>query len=180
MKEFSNTYTFPFNWEQVASGFWIKYPNPFSKHVLSEDVVSRYINADKILITKRLLVKERNVPIPKWLERFTHVPKHVYIIEETHCDPKSKTLVSYTRNFTFTSAMTCIEKCVYTPDPEDADKKTICTKEAQIVSNFRMAGTTIEKFALQSFKRNADRATKGLLFILEKFPQVNKIKGLNI
>jgi len=178
MKEFSNTYTFPFSWEVVASGFWIKYPNPFSKHVLSEDVISRHINAERVLVTKRLLVKERNVPIPKWLDRLMHVPKNVYIIEETYCDPRTKTLTSYTRNFTFTSAMTCIEKCVYKQDPTDPTK-TVCKKEAQIISNLRVAGTTIEKFALQSFKRNADRAAKGLLFILEKF-QVNNINRYNI
>jgi len=34
----------------------------------------------------------------------------------------------------------------------------------------------IEQFALTKFKKNADKATKGLIFILEKF-QMNKFKG---
>ena len=29
-------------WEQVAQALWRRYPNPYSKHVLSEDLVSRY------------------------------------------------------------------------------------------------------------------------------------------
>lgn len=35
---------FRFNWNQVTSAFWTRYPNPFSRHVLSEDIVSRWIS----------------------------------------------------------------------------------------------------------------------------------------
>ncbi len=29
VKEYTGTYTFPYNWDIVVAGFWIKYPNPF-------------------------------------------------------------------------------------------------------------------------------------------------------
>jgi hypothetical protein len=107
VKEYFGTYTFPYKWETVATGFWVKYPNPFSSHVLSEDVISRHLTENNILITKRLLVKERNFNMPKWTERFGSY-KHVYVVEETHCDPIQKTLTTYTRNFSLTSLMvTC-------------------------------------------------------------------------
>jgi hypothetical protein len=104
VKEYFGTYKFPFKWEQVAAGFWVKYPNPYSNHVLSEDVVSRYVTDDNVLVTKRLLVKERNFHTPKWAERFVTL-NHVYVMEETHCDPEKKTLTSFTRNFSLTSMM---------------------------------------------------------------------------
>ena len=104
VKEFFGTYSFPFKWETVAAGFWVKYPNPFSKHVLSEDVISRHINENQVLVTKRLLVKERNFHLPKWAYKFISV-RDVYVIEESHCDPRTKTLTTYTRNFSLTSMM---------------------------------------------------------------------------
>jgi hypothetical protein len=104
VKEYFGTYTFPFSWEIVAAGFWVKYPNPFSKHVLSEDVISRYVTDNNVLVTKRLLVKERNFHLPKWADGFVNL-RHVYVVEETHCDPVKKSLTSYTRNFSLTSMM---------------------------------------------------------------------------
>ena len=104
VNEFFGTYSFPFRWETVAAGFCFKYPNPFSKHVLSEDVISRHMNENKILITKRLLVKERNFHLPKWAYKFISV-RHVYVIEESSCDPRSTTLTTFTRNFSLTSMM---------------------------------------------------------------------------
>ena len=44
---------FRFNWNQVTSAFWTRYPNPFSRHVLSEDIVSRWIS---LRIFRQLIV----------------------------------------------------------------------------------------------------------------------------
>ena len=92
----------------MATVFWIKYPNPFSKHVVSEDVISRYLTDDNKLVTKKLLVKERTFQIPKWAERYVSI-KRVYIIEETICDPKNQILTSYTKNFSSTSLMVILK-----------------------------------------------------------------------
>lgn len=104
VKEYFGTYTFPFKWDIVASGFWVKYPNPFSQHVISEDVVSRYLSDNNVLVTRKLLVKERNFHIPKWAEKYVTF-KHVYVMEEAYCDPNTKTLTTYTRNFSSNSLM---------------------------------------------------------------------------
>lgn len=32
-------------WHQVAEALWRRYPNPYSKHVLTEDTVSRLVSA---------------------------------------------------------------------------------------------------------------------------------------
>lgn len=104
VKEYFGTYTFPFNWEFVVSGFWVKYPNPYSKHVVSEDVLSRSINENNVLVTKRLLVKERNFHIPKWADKYVTF-KNVFVIEESYCDVNKKTFTSFTRNFSSNSLM---------------------------------------------------------------------------
>jgi hypothetical protein len=69
-----------------------------------------------------------------------------------------------------------MEKCVYSADPSNPNESTVCTKQAHIYSPLFGAGAALEQFGLKRFKKNADRASKGLQWILEKF-QVNKFKG---
>lgn len=73
----------------------------FSAHVLSEDTTYRQVRDGK-LYTKRLLTKTNKVP--KWGERFIST-KTVKILEESICDPQTKTLTTYTRNLGMQSIM---------------------------------------------------------------------------
>lgn len=109
VKEYFGTFAFPFKWEVVSTGFWVKYPNPYSSHVLSEDVISRHITEQNVLVTRKLLVKERNFHLPKWASQYVKNYKHVYVIEETFVDPNKHVLTSYTRNFSLNSLMVSIE-----------------------------------------------------------------------
>lgn len=69
----------------------------YSKHVLTEDVIERYVKNGK-LYTKKLLTKTN--PMPSWGARICHVPKCVIIIEESVVDPATKTFTTYSRNIT--------------------------------------------------------------------------------
>lgn len=77
-----------------------------SGHVLTEDTVHREIRAGK-LFTKRLLSKT-NSSVPKWAERFVPGGKIVCIVEESIVDPKTKELITYTRNLGHTKIMVSI------------------------------------------------------------------------
>ncbi|XP_023936316.1 uncharacterized protein LOC112044649 isoform X1 [Bicyclus anynana] len=106
---FENTTIFNFSWDQVALGYWKRYPNPQSTHVLSEDTCSRQVK-NGCLYTKRLLTKTNRVP--KWGERFFSA-KSVKIIEESIVDPEKKVLVTYTRNLGYTKVMSVVERVEY-------------------------------------------------------------------
>jgi hypothetical protein len=101
-KRYEQSTTFQYNIEQVLQGFWRRYPNPYSTHVLSEDVLERDITADGHLYSKRLLTKTNKVP--QWGQRFFKA-KSVCIIEESLVDVKNKTLTTYTRNIGFNKIM---------------------------------------------------------------------------
>lgn len=101
-KYYENSTVFHYNWEQMLQGFWKRYPNPYSTHVLSEDTIQREIRPDGKLYSKRVLTKTNRVP--KWGERFFKA-KFVCIIEESLVDPKSKTLTTHTRNIGFNKIM---------------------------------------------------------------------------
>ena len=65
-------------WEQVAQAMWRRYPNPFSKHVLSEDTLSRFVVCHCVAIetTKEVEVSELS-PIQHSLVFMLKEMKHV-------------------------------------------------------------------------------------------------------
>jgi len=173
MKYYTGNATFKFTWDQIASGFWSRYPNPYSSHVLSEDTISRHVANGK-LFTKRLLVKTNS--LPKWGERFVPGAKSCCIVEESVVDPKSKTVTTYTRNIGMTSIMSIDEKCVYAPS-KDNKNWTEVTREAWINSSI----FGLQTFGYGRFKKNANKTIKGFehvlnkLYIPESIPDVGKL-----
>lgn len=164
MKYYSALNIFRFSWDQVTSAYWSRYPNPFSKHVLSEDVVEREVK-DGCLWSKRLITKTNK--LPKWGERFVPGSKSACIVEESVVDPVKKTLTTYTRNINLTRIMVVVEKCVYRPSKDDRHA-TECTKEAWVDSSIYGFSRAIQAFGVDRFRKNATRATKGLEYILLK------------
>lgn len=164
-----------FTWEQVARGFWNRYPNPHSNHVLSEDVICRQV-VDGKLFTKKLITKTNK--IPKWGEKFvSRSSKYVHMIEESIVDPLRKTFVTYTRNVGMMSILTVGEKSVYSVDPTNA-LATTCVRTAWAESQLRLYGVArpIEAFVIERFKKNVKSTQKGLEYVLEKtFPSTQEL-----
>lgn len=115
MKKYEGSSTFQHTWQQSASAFWKRYPNKYSRHVLSEDIIDRKVDASGQLVTKRIFVKTNSTP--KWIERLMK-SKNVHILEESIVDPIRQTLTTITRNLGMTNLMTVEETCVYRPHPE--------------------------------------------------------------
>lgn len=90
-----------------------------SQHVLTEDTLERHIKDGK-LYSKRLLSKTNHVP--KWGRHF-YDAKSVKIVEESICDPKTKTLTTYTRNVAFTKVMVnLIQYRLWYPKPKNTNQ----------------------------------------------------------
>ncbi|XP_063987030.1 PRELI domain-containing protein 1, mitochondrial [Diachasmimorpha longicaudata] len=161
VKYYENSTTFQFDWSQVAQGFWKRYPNPHSSHVLTEDTITREVQDGK-LYTKRLLTKTNRVP--KWGERF--ISKNVVkIVEETIVDPEQKTLTSYTRNLGYTKVMSVIEKVVYKVSDENKNW-TVAQRSAWIDSSLFGFRSAIQAFGLERFKKNCMKMSGGFNYVL--------------
>ncbi|XP_050595261.1 PRELI domain-containing protein 1, mitochondrial isoform X1 [Bombus affinis] len=161
VKYYESNTIFQFNWDQVARGFWQRYPNPNSTHVLTEDTVSRKVE-DGMLHTTRLLTKTNRVP--KWGERF--ISKSVVkIVEETIVDPKTKTLTTYTRNLGYTKVMVVVEKVVYKVCEENPNW-TVAKRSAWIDSQVFGFGRAIQAFGLDRFKKNCTLMYNGFNYVL--------------
>jgi len=153
---------------------WQRYPNPFSRHVLSEDAIFRRVEGP-FLYTKRLLLKTN--PLPKWGQIFVHA-RHVAIVEESVLDRDSQVLVTYTRNVGYLSTMNVVEKCTYKRDWSVKDGETTNLKrEAWIDGHIRGVGAVLERFGVERYKHNANQAYKGLSYAVTRlFPVVAAAK----
>jgi len=175
-KYFETSTTFNFSWDQVVRGYWNRYPNPHSNHVLSEDTLERSIKDGK-LYTKRLLSKTNHVP--KWGERFYNA-RSVKIVEESVCDPVERTLTTYTRNVAFTKVMSVVEKVVYKTSPEHPGK-TIAIRSAWIDSQVFGFSRAIRAFGCERFKKNCGKMVSGFNHVLSHmFPAPVVINGSTI
>ncbi|XP_045502612.1 protein preli-like [Colias croceus] len=162
---YENTTVFNFSWDQVARGYWKRYPNPQSTHVLSEDTWSRCVK-DGCLYTKRLLTKTNRVP--KWGERFFNA-KSVKIIEESVVDPEKKVLVTYTRNLGYTKVMSVVERVEYRPS---GPSQTVCVRSAWVDSQVFGFSRAIRAFGVERFRKNASQMVSGFNFVLHNmFPR---------
>ena len=97
---------------QVAHAIFQRYPNPFARHVLSEDTVYREVINGTTLYTRRFLTKTNK--IPKWGERWlASFRRSVPLLEESWVDTEARTITTYTRNVGLANFMSAIETVVY-------------------------------------------------------------------
>lgn len=170
-KYYETSTLFNFKWDQVARGFWHRYPNPHSQHVLTEDTLERSVRDGK-LYSKRLLSKTN--PVPKWGEHFYN-SKSVKIIEESYFDPKEQTFTTYTRNIGFTKVMNVVEKVVY-KNYEDDQEKTIAIRSAWIDSQVFGFSRAIRSFGCERFKKNCGKMVDGFNYVLNSmYPAPNLV-----
>jgi len=154
-----------FAWDQVVVAFWARYPNPFTTHVLTEDVLRRELLSDGSLYTCRLLMKTNS--IPKWGQSLMPASR-VPIIEESIVDPNKKTLTTYCRNITHKSLMETTEKVVYTSrNDENGSPFTHCHKMFWVSSQwYAPTGGWIERFGIQRWVKNVVKTRQGLEHVL--------------
>lgn len=152
-------------WDQVVSAFWQRYPNPFSTHVLTEDVVYREVTEDHRLLSRRLLMKTNR--LPRWAEHFfpSGMSRSVYIVEDSIVDPVNRSLTTYTWNLNHTTLMSVEERCVF-QDSEEQPDTTLLKREAWISSSIYGFSRPIQEFGLARFKSNQTKAMKGLEYAL--------------
>ncbi|XP_033122452.1 PRELI domain-containing protein 1, mitochondrial-like [Anneissia japonica] len=178
MKYYLSTTVFKNTWEQVTGAFWQKYPNPSSKHVLSEDTTSRRIEDNK-LISTRILSKTNRMP--RWGNYvFGSNARYVYVVEETIVDPVNKIFTSYTRNIGYTKFMVVEEKCIYKTSPENKDW-TVVEKHAWINSNLFGVSRALRAFGLERYKANITKSNRGFQYVLDQlYPTLTEKSNADI
>lgn len=163
-KFYESSSVFNYSWDHLAKAFWLRYPNPYSSHVLSEDTLFREIRGN-LLYSRRLFTKTNR--LPKWGERFVKSGETT-IVEESYVDPETQTITTYTRNVGYTKIMLVVEKVVYTPDPENPQNQTVASRAAWIESSLYGFRRAIESYGMNRFKINCTQAAMGFNDVLRR------------
>jgi len=174
---YNTEHVHPYSWDQVAQAIFQRYPNPFARHVLSEDTVHREVINGTTLYSRRFLTKTNKVPSwgEKWL---SGLARRVPLCEESLIDVANKTITLYTRSVGLGVFMTAIEKVVYRSCPENPGH-TIAVKQAWVESNLYGLRSAIKNFGIERFKKNCVKATEGFNYVLEKLQnQQNSLREL--
>jgi 4-amino-4-deoxychorismate lyase len=148
---------------------WMKYPNPFSSHVLAADVLNRFVDAQTgCLHTTRLILKTGTMP--NWLLGVAK-SQDAFVIEESVVDPERSFMETRTRNLSHQRFLVVEEVQTYTRNPEDSGW-TLADTRAIIRSNFgaRWAGLAarIEGVGIRKFKDHLQRSKMAMAYILDK------------
>ncbi|KAF6082591.1 PRELI domain containing 1 [Phyllostomus discolor] len=141
------------SWDQVFAAFWQRYPNPYSKHVLTEDIVHREVTPDQKLLSRRLLTKTNRMP--RWAERLfpANVAHSVYILEDSIVDPRNQTMTTFTWNINHARLMVVEERCVYCVNSDNSGWTEI-HREAWVSSSLFGVSRAVQEFGLARFKSN--------------------------
>lgn len=88
-----------------------------------------------------------------------------FVIEESEVDPKTKTMITRTKNLNHVRVMQVEETQIF---KQLDNNRTSCKTEARIVSKFGWGMTgRIEGFGQSTFIANAAKARKGMQHILQ-------------
>ncbi|KJE89234.1 hypothetical protein CAOG_00747 [Capsaspora owczarzaki ATCC 30864] len=168
MKLFEATHIFGHSWDKLTLASFRKYPNPFSPHVVSVDVVNRYVDpASGKLITHRLVTMESG--LPGWLSRVMgFTAAHCHVHETSEVDPTTQTMTLRTKNLSWSDLFTVEEMCQYAQDRNDASR-TVFTQEARIHAFGSLATlrSRIEGAMLDRFRSTAAKGKEAIEFVCE-------------
>ena len=120
MKFYTSAYTYDYSFPAVSLAYFLRYPNPYSTHVLSEDVISRHFEPEtQRLYTTRLHLKQSK--IPSWILNL--LPRNIlgnnrgpngeaqnFILEKSVVDVREGWMETESQNLQYTGVLKVIEK----------------------------------------------------------------------
>ena len=119
MKFFENVFTYDYSFPAVSLAYFLRYPNPYSRHVLTTDVIDRYVDpTTQRLHTIRLHLKKSKIPsgilklLPKGMGG-SDSSGQSYILETTVVDPNEGWMETESRNMEWTGILSVVEKQRY-------------------------------------------------------------------
>lgn len=129
MKIFETSCDYEYSFPAVSLAYFLRYPNPYSRHVLSTDVIDRYVDpTTKRLHTTRLHLKRSKVPaaILKFLPKGLAGPggaSQSFIVEKTVIDVREGWMETESRNMEWTGILNVVERQLFQHQNVSADKQ---------------------------------------------------------
>ncbi|KAL9030895.1 MAG: hypothetical protein Q9196_001038 [Gyalolechia fulgens] len=120
VKFYESSFSYDYPFPAVSLAYFLRYPNPYAKHVLSTDVIDRHFDPDsQRLYTTRLHLKRSKLPpavlklLPKGIIGSNHDTGQSYILERSTVDVREGWMTTETKNLEWTGILSVIEKQSY-------------------------------------------------------------------
>ena len=122
VKFYSSAYSYDYSFNAVSLAYFLRYPNPYSRHVASTDTIDRSYDPDtQRLTTTRLHVKRSRLPpaVLKLLPKSSlggtasDGSTQSFILEKTVVDVKEGWMQTESRNLDWNNVLSVIERQTY-------------------------------------------------------------------
>jgi 4-amino-4-deoxychorismate lyase len=120
VKFYQSNFTYDYSFPAVTLAYFLRYPNPYSTHVLSTDVISREIDANGRLRTLRIHRKSSRLPsavlklLPaSVLGNVASGKSESYILETSTIDVKEGWMHTESKNLDWTGILSVVERQEY-------------------------------------------------------------------
>ncbi|KAI4244909.1 MAG: hypothetical protein L6R40_002815 [Gallowayella cf. fulva] len=120
VKFYESSFSYEYPFPAVSLAYFLRYPNPYAKHVLSTDVIDRHFDPDsQRLYTTRLHLKRSKLPpavlklLPKGILGSNGDSGQSYILETSVVDVKDGWMKTETKNLEWTGILSVVEKQLY-------------------------------------------------------------------
>ncbi|KAI5805856.1 PRELI-like family-domain-containing protein [Geopyxis carbonaria] len=133
VKFYENAFSYDYQWPAVTLAYFLRYPNPYSTHVVSTDTLSSHLDPQTgLLHITRIHLKRGKLPAS--VARFIPKIKESYILEKSIVDQRNKKLSTETRNLDWDGVLSVVENQVYTGDctGERTDVTTVVKFESKL------------------------------------------------
>ncbi|KAI5851884.1 PRELI-like family-domain-containing protein [Tricharina praecox] len=143
VKFYENTFSYDYQWPAVTLAYFLRYPNPYSTHVVSSDTLSSHIDptTGNLHITRLHLKRGK---LPASVVRFIPKIKESYILEKSIVDARNQTLSTENRNLDWDGVLSVVESQVYSPtvgrEAETTDVRTVVKFESKFGAARRQEG----------------------------------------
>jgi hypothetical protein len=165
---FSQSFNYDHSWSLVNLGLWRKYPNPYSAHVVSVDVLDRSINPQTgVIRTERVIGCKQKAP--RWVVKVLGGSDDAYVREVSFVDPRTQETTVTSINLSLSQYMRVLERITYSPCPQQPTQRTLFSQTAEIqarVPFWAKLGESLEKFSVERFGQNAESGRIGFDYVL--------------
>ncbi|CED84936.1 Protein similar to predicted member of the intramitochondrial sorting protein family [Phaffia rhodozyma] len=177
---FNQVHTYKDDFQTVALAYFLRYPNPFAKHIISCDVLSRTITPEGTLKTTRLILKSGKLPL--WAMTLVGGwggGLGAWVLEESECYPYPPYafLRSTTRNITHGNILSIHETSLLKPASISSESTqppvsmTLHEVEGRILSSLNTVEAVkrkIETFGEGRFAKGLEKSRLGISHIIQK------------
>ncbi|KAL8668145.1 MAG: hypothetical protein Q9202_000123 [Teloschistes flavicans] len=128
VKFYESSFSYEYPFPAVTLAYFLRYPNPYAKHVLSTDVIDRHFDTiSQRLYTTRLHLKRSKLPpavlklLPKGIIGSNSDTGQSYILEKSVVDVREGWMTTETKNLEWTGVLSVVEKQSYKRPFRDQD-----------------------------------------------------------